>query len=132
MRVPRWAAARAASPSCSSRPTPSPRAGGHRLAPRHVLGCVAEGVVAGHRELESGPGTAVWAASLPGAEIETFHSVAVETEDGVTVTSFPDLDGADLVALLVDPFSFPASGFLSKLNEEEERAPVVGGLAAGG
>jgi small ligand-binding sensory domain FIST len=63
--------------------------------------------------------------------VETFHSVAVETDDGVTVTSFPDLDDADLVALLVDPFSFPAGGFLSKLNEEEERAPVVGGLAAG-
>jgi small ligand-binding sensory domain FIST len=102
------------------------------LAPRHVLGCVAEGVLAGHRELESGPGAAVWAASLPGAEIETFHSLAVGTDDGVAVTSFPELDGADLVALLVDPFSFPAAGFLSKLNEEEERAPVVGGLAAGG
>jgi len=102
------------------------------LAPRHLLGCVAEGVVAGLRELESGPGAAVWAASLPGAEIETFHSLAVATEDGVAVTSFPDLDGADLVALLVDPFSFPAAGFLTKLNEEEDRAPLVGGLAAGG
>src|SRR6187551_2357252 len=102
------------------------------LAPQHLLGCVAEGVVAGHRELENGPAAAVWAASLPEAEVETFHSVAIETDDGVTVTSFPDLDGADLVALLVDPFSFPAAGFLSKLNEEEERAPVVGGLAAGG
>jgi small ligand-binding sensory domain FIST len=102
------------------------------LAPRHVLGCVAEGVLAGQRELESGPGAAVWAASLPGAEIQTFHSLAVGTDDGVAVTSFPELDGADLVALLVDPFSFPAAGFLSKLNEEEERAPVVGGLAAGG
>jgi small ligand-binding sensory domain FIST len=102
------------------------------LAPRHLLGCVAEGVLAGQRELESGPGAAVWAASLPGAEIETFHSLAVGTDDGVAVTSFPELDGADLVALLVDPFSFPAAGFLSKLNEEEERAPVVGGLAAGG
>jgi small ligand-binding sensory domain FIST len=102
------------------------------LAPRHLLGCVAEGVLAGRRELENGPGTAVWAASLPGAEIETFHSLAVGTDDGVAVTSFPELDRADLVALLVDPFSFPAAGFLSKLNEEEDRAPVVGGLAAGG
>ena len=102
------------------------------LAPRHLLGCVAEGVVAGRRELESGPATAVWAASLPGAEIETFHSLAVGTDEGVAVTSFPELDGADLVALLVDPFSFPSAGFLSKLNEEEDRAPLVGGLAAGG
>jgi small ligand-binding sensory domain FIST len=102
------------------------------LAPRHLLGCVAEGVVAGLRELETGPGAAVWAASLPGAEIETFHSLAVATDEGVAVTSFPELDGADLVALVVDPFSFPAAGFLSKLNEEEDSAPLVGGLASGG
>lgn len=102
------------------------------LAPQHLLGCVAQGVVAGERELESGPAAAVWAASLPGTEIETFHSLAVGTDEGVAVTSFPNLDRADLVALLVDPFTFPAAGFLTKLNEEEERAPVVGGLAAGG
>ena len=101
------------------------------LAPRHLLGCVAQGVVGGDRELESGPGAAVWAASLPDAEIETFHSVAVGTEDGIAVTGFPQLDGADLVTFLVDPFTFPAAGFLSKLNEEEDGAPLVGGLAAG-
>ncbi len=102
------------------------------LAPAHLLGCVAEGVVARNRELEAGPGAAVWAAALPDAQIETFHSVAFGTEDGVAVSGFPTLDGADLVAFLVDPFTFPAAGFLAKLNEEEERAPLVGGLAAGG
>jgi small ligand-binding sensory domain FIST len=101
------------------------------LAPAHLLGCVAEGVVARDRELETGPGAAVWAASLPDAEIETFHSIAFGTEDGVAVSGIPMLDGADLVTFLVDPFTFPAAGFLSKLNEEEDGAPLVGGLAAG-
>jgi small ligand-binding sensory domain FIST len=101
------------------------------LEPGHLVGCVAEGVVGRDRELESGPGAAVWAASLPEAQIETFHSVALGTEEGVTVTGFPDLDGVDLVALLVDPFTFPAAGFLSRLNQEEDSAPLVGGLAAG-
>jgi small ligand-binding sensory domain FIST len=101
------------------------------LAPRHLLGCVAEGVVARDRELEEGAAAAVWAASLPDAEIETFHSVALGTDEGVAVTGFPTLDEADLVTLLVDPFSFPAAGFLTKLNEEEDSVPLVGGLAAG-
>src|SRR5205807_9589850 len=48
------------------------------LAPRHLLGCVAEGVVAGVRELEHGPAVAVWAAALPGAEIECFPAAAVQ------------------------------------------------------
>jgi small ligand-binding sensory domain FIST len=102
------------------------------LEPGHLVGCVAEGVVGLDRELENGPGAAVWAAALPEAEIETFHSVALNTEDGVAVTGFPELDRADLVALLVDPFTFPAAGFLTRLNEEEDAAPLVGGLAAGG
>jgi small ligand-binding sensory domain FIST len=102
------------------------------LAPGHLLGCVAEGVVARDRELEDGPGAAVWAASLPEAEIETFHSVALGTDEGVAVTGFPTLDDADLVTLLVDPYTFPAAGFLTKLNEEEDGVQLVGGLAAGG
>jgi small ligand-binding sensory domain FIST len=101
------------------------------LEPRHLLGCVAQGVVGRDRELEHGPAASVWAASLPEARIDTFHSVAFDTDEGVAVSGFPELDGADLVALLVDPFTFPASGFLSKLNQEEDRAPLVGGLAAG-
>jgi len=101
------------------------------LEPGHLLGCVAEGIVARDRELETGPGAAVWAASLPEAEIETFHSVAFGTEDGVAVSGIPMLEGADLVAFLVDPFTFPAAGFLAKLNEEEDEVPLVGGLAAG-
>ena len=84
----------------------------------------------GH-ELETGPGAAVWAASLPEAEIETFHSVAFGTDDGVAVAGIPLLEGADLVTFLVDPFTFPSAGFLAKLNEEEDGVPLVGGLAAG-
>src|SRR5262249_38130920 len=40
------------------------------LAPRHLLGCVADGVIARGREVEDGPAVAVWAAALPGAEVE--------------------------------------------------------------
>lgn len=101
------------------------------LAPAHLLGCVAQGVLARGRELEHGYGAAVWAATLPGAGIETFHAVALGTDEGVAVTGFPMLEGADLVTCLVDPFTFPAAGFLAKLNEEEDSAPIVGGLAAG-
>jgi small ligand-binding sensory domain FIST len=101
------------------------------LDAEHLLGCVAEGVVARDRELEEGPGVAVWAATLPGGRIEPFHAVAFGTDEGVAVAGFPDLDEADLVTLLVDPFTFPAAGFLTKLNEEEDGVPLVGGLAAG-
>ena len=102
------------------------------LAPRHLLGCVAEGVLAHDSELEEGPGAAVWAGSLPGAELECFHAVAVGTDEGVAVAGFPELEDPGLVALLVDPFSFPAVPFLERLNEERPGLPLVGGIAAGG
>jgi small ligand-binding sensory domain FIST len=102
------------------------------LGAGHVLGCVASGVVGRERELEDGPGTAVWAATLPNAGIQTFHAFAIGTDDGIAIGGVPELGDADLVTLLVDPFSFPAAGLLARLNEEEAGGvPVVGGLAAG-
>ena len=102
------------------------------LAPQHLLACVAEGVVAGNRELEEGPGAAVWAAALPGAEIECFHVAAIETETEIAVTGFPRLERPSLVTFLADPFTFPVGPFLAKLNEERPALPLVGGIAAGG
>jgi small ligand-binding sensory domain FIST len=102
------------------------------LAPRHLLGCVAEGVVARVRELEEGPAVAVWAGALPGAEIECFHVAAVQTDDGIAVAGFPELEDPALVALLVDAFTFPAGPLLASLNERYERIPLVGGIAVGG
>jgi hypothetical protein len=75
---------------------------------------------------------AVWAGALPGAEIECFHAAAVPTDDGIAAVGFPELDDAGLVALLVDPFTFPLGPFLTRLSETHERVPLVGGIAAGG
>jgi small ligand-binding sensory domain FIST len=101
------------------------------LSPRHLLGCVAQGVVGGAREIEAGPAVSVWAASLPGAEIETFHAVADLGEDEIELEGLPKLEDADLVALLADPFTFPAGAVLDLLGEDGVTAPIVGGLALG-
>jgi small ligand-binding sensory domain FIST len=95
------------------------------LAPRVLLGCVAGGVLAQRRELERGPGAAVWAGALPGATIEPFHVEALDAGD-----SLP-FDDPALVALLVDPFTFPIGEYLAGLNEERPGLPLVGGIAAG-
>lgn len=97
-----------------------------------LVGCVAEGVLGGRRELEDGPGVAVWAAALPGGTVEAFHVEGVETDEGVAFTGFPQLAQPSLVALLVDPFTFPVHPFLVGLNQEYPGLPLVGGLAAGG
>jgi small ligand-binding sensory domain FIST len=98
------------------------------LEPRHLLGCVSGGVLAGDRELESGPGVAVWAARLPGATIEPFHAYPVE--DGVTGAA--DFSDSSLVVLLADPFSFPVVPFLDAVHDRHPTVRLVGGLATGG
>jgi small ligand-binding sensory domain FIST len=103
------------------------------LEPRHLLGCVAGGILARDRELEAGPGAAVWAARLPRAEIECFHA-SVALDDGTaTLTGVPELhDDPSLVALIADPFTFPIAPFLDLVNEHRPALPLVGGLATGG
>jgi small ligand-binding sensory domain FIST len=96
------------------------------LGATHLLGCVAQGVVGGEREVEEGPAVSVWVAALPESRIETFHATSFQVDEGIGVTGIPDLEEADLVTLLVDPFTFPAAGFVAEL----DGVPVVGGLAA--
>lgn len=102
------------------------------LGPRHLLGCVAQGVIGCERELENGPAVALWAASLPGAQLRPFHVSPTGDGGGEVPSPLPDLAGADLVALFLDPFSLPAAGLLDRLNADYPGVPVVGGIATGG
>lgn len=101
-----------------------------RLDPPALVGCGAQGVVGEGRELELG-GVAVWAAALGDGAAEPFTLEAVPAgEDTVTVMGVPDLDRADALIMLVDPFSFPLEPFLAELAEAHAGLPVLGGLAS--
>src|ERR687897_1527350 len=52
-----------------------------KAGPERVIGCVAETVVGGDREVEVGPAVAVWLASLL-EPAETFHVEFVRTSAG--------------------------------------------------
>ena len=64
-----------------------------RLAPRSLIGCGAGGVLGGGREMESGPGAAVWALSAPGGEICTHHFEVEPADGGRTLNGLPDPEG---------------------------------------
>jgi small ligand-binding sensory domain FIST len=103
-----------------------------RLHPAGLVGCGAQGVVAGGRELEDG-GVAVWAASLPGGVARTFHVEAFSAgESEIALAGMPELDGSDAVILLADPYSFPVEPLLEQLADDHPGLPVVGGLASAG
>jgi small ligand-binding sensory domain FIST len=111
-----------------------------RLEPRALIGCGAGGTVAGGHELEETPGIAIWAASLPGAELETMHLTAERDAQGFRLLGLPvslsepantDEPGGDesLIALC-DPFSFPAEELLAAVDRSRPQVPVLGGLAS--
>ena len=102
-----------------------------RLSPRALLGCGAQGVVGAGRELEN-DGVVVWAASLPGARVKTFTLEASRGEGGMEIAGFPNLDGAEAVVLLADPYTFPVEPFLARVGGGHPGLPVVGGLASAG
>jgi small ligand-binding sensory domain FIST len=99
------------------------------LAPGRLVGCGAQGVLGGGREVERGTGVAVWAASLGAGSASAFHTAVVETDAGL-VANLPDLAGASAAILLADPFTFPADAVLHAMSGSPSRVPVVGGLAS--
>jgi small ligand-binding sensory domain FIST len=102
-----------------------------RLGPRALVGCGAQGVLGAGREVEQG-GVAVWAASMPDAELETFHLETLEAGDSVAIAGMPDLDGVEAAFMLVDPYSFPAEPLLDQIADDQPGMPVLGGLASAG
>jgi small ligand-binding sensory domain FIST len=98
------------------------------LHPGTLLGCAAESVVGGRREVEHAPGVSLWAGRTGPAQ--PFHLEVTHTPDGPTITGWPDdMDTASGMLVLADPFSFPTPDFLERLDEDHRGLPLVGGMA---
>ncbi len=111
-----------------------------RLEPRALIGCGAGGTLAGGQELEDTPGVVVWAASLPGAVLQTMHVTAEREAEGFRLLGMPeslaeppgDGEGAtdETLIALCDPFSFPAVELLAAVERSRPHVPILGGLAS--
>ncbi|MFT7641183.1 MAG: small ligand-binding sensory domain FIST [Pirellulaceae bacterium] len=108
-----------------------------RLGTNNLLGCTGESIVGAGQEIENGPAFSLWAASLPGVQLQTLQLRFEQTPDGPTITGWPEeLDdgwpeGSSLL-LLGEPFTFPTDALLERVNAEHPGVPVVGGMASGG
>ncbi|MGO9651594.1 FIST signal transduction protein [Mycobacterium sp.] len=101
------------------------------LEPPALIGCVAQAIVAGRREIEDGPAVAVWLAS--GLAAETFQLDFVRTGSGGLLTGYQfDATAHDLHLLLPDPYTFPSNLLIEHLNTDLPGTTVVGGVVSGG
>jgi len=109
------------------------------LSPKHLIGCVAESVVATGKEIEEAPALSLFAAKWPkekNVTIETFDLHYEETSEGKTFLGWPDglvggFSGRGGMILLGDQITCPIDRFLDQVNEDFPGLPVVGGMASG-
>lgn len=103
----------------------------------HLIGCTGEAIAGGATEIEDRPALSLWAANLPGAEIESFHVTFERTQDGLFCSGMPELPGdADAgrqtMFLLGDPLTCAVDAFISRLEDDAPGLPLIGGMASGG
>jgi len=101
--------------------------------PAGLVGCVAESVLSGVREVERSPGVAVWLAALPELA-PTFHLEFHRTDSGGVLGGWTfrrEGTEAGVHLLIADPYTFPADSLLDGLNDLETRPAIVGGMASG-
>jgi small ligand-binding sensory domain FIST len=103
-----------------------------------LIGCSARSVIGGGRELDGGPGLALFGARLPGIRVAPFHlapaaipAFAGDPRGLARAIGIADGEAASLV-LLADPWSTDVESLLLGLDELLPETPKVGGLASSG
>jgi small ligand-binding sensory domain FIST len=102
-----------------------------QTGPLPLIGCVAEAVVGGAREVESEPAVSLWLAAELGP-VETFAMEFVRTASGGAYGGYRFGSGRAGVHLMIcDPFTFPPDHLLAHLNSHVAGTLVMGGMASG-
>ena len=96
-----------------------------------VIGCSADGVVGAGQAVEGRPAVSVWLAAAPELRLRSFHLEVIRTDTAMTVVGMPEVGDATAGMLVVDPWTFPVDGFVSRSNETLPGLPLVGGAATG-
>jgi small ligand-binding sensory domain FIST len=103
-----------------------------QTGPVPLIGCVAEAVAGGAREVESEPAVSLWLAADLGP-VETYAMEFVRTRSGGTFGGYRfGAEPGGVHLMLCDPFTFPAGDLLAHLNDHVPGTVVMGGMASGG
>ena len=102
----------------------------HReLKPKSIIGSSMSGVIGSGREIQAGPGLALWAARLPSTQVFPFH---LELEAAKSrVFGWPDAPPSASAVMIAEPFSFPLEPFFSSIRTQKQLPIVIGGIASG-
>jgi small ligand-binding sensory domain FIST len=101
------------------------------VEPRVLVGGTAVAVVGGSHEVEEEPAFAAFAARLDETTLAPVTLQVQQTPDGAALTGWPAFDRPPGTLLLfADPFTFPADGFLQRVNQDLPDLRIIGGMAS--
>jgi small ligand-binding sensory domain FIST len=107
------------------------------LDPQAVVGCAAEGVIGGEREVERAPGMSLLAGSMPDVRVHPFHITADDWRDLLAEDARDALaerlgHGPETRAFIGfgDPFTTPLTQLLASLDALAPGVPLIGGMAS--
>ena len=107
------------------------------LDPQALIGCTAEGVIGGTREIEGTSGLVVLAGDMPDVRLHPFHIAAEEWE---TLLADPAALAERMgrgpqtraVIALGDPFTTPVVELMDQMDQQMSGSPLIGGMASAG
>jgi small ligand-binding sensory domain FIST len=101
------------------------------LDPGVLVGGTAVAVVGGPHEVEEEPAFAAFAARLDETALTPITLQVEQTPDGAALTGWPSFDHSpEMLLLFADPFTFPADGFLQRVNQDLPTLRIIGGMAS--
>ncbi|MBI3271321.1 MAG: FIST C-terminal domain-containing protein [Planctomycetes bacterium] len=109
-----------------------------RTGAKKLLGCTGQGLIGGGSEHEEPPAMTVWAASLPGAALHTFHWTQEQLEAArpgeFLKGRLPALAGGGRSVFIVlgEPYTFDTERLAKEVDAAYPGAPALGGNASGG
>ncbi len=108
------------------------------LDPQCVVGCSAEGVIGGDREIERSPGLSLLVGTLPNVRVHPFHIAGqsdwrelLSDEEAMKVRLGLGPETRAIIGF-GDPFTTPINQLLTALDAASPNAPLVGGMASSG
>ncbi len=108
----------------------------HTLSPRHLIGCMNNGVIGDAHEFEDQPTIVLWAALLPNVEISPLRLTSTEEGGQLSLQgwpeSFPSQNTPPYFLLFADPFSTPIDDLFATIEKNYPGSLAIGGIASAG
>lgn len=107
-----------------------------QLHPVTLIGCMGEGVIGGHQEIEDRPALCLWGLAQPAIRSRTFRLTPNFSLDPPRVEGWPEElngEGDPLSCLmLADPLTTPIHDLLGQFDQTGSGFQIIGGFAGGG